>query len=183
MTRVAAIDCGTNSIRLLVADVANGSLTDLTRQMRVVRLGQGVDRTGEFAEEALARTFKALDDYAATCRLLRVEHIRFVATSATRDARNRDVFLEGVRSRIGVTPDVISGDEEAALSFRGVTSSITQRARSVPRCRPWRRLHRTGPRRARARFRVLHGRWLCAPHGAAPRERPANGAGAGGRGG
>lgn len=126
MTRVAAIDCGTNSIRLLVADVDPSSrrLTDLTRQMRVVRLGQGVDRTGEFAPEALARTFVALDAYAATCRELGAERIRFVATSATRDARNRDEFLDGVRSRIGVTPEVISGHEEAGLSFRGVVSAV-----------------------------------------------------------
>src|SRR6187402_365450 len=101
MTRVAAIDCGTNSIRLLVADVsADGSLTDLTREMTVVRLGQGVDRTGEFAPEALVRTFAAIDEYAATCRSLGAERIRFVATSATRDARNREVFIEGVRERL-----------------------------------------------------------------------------------
>jgi len=125
MTRVAAIDCGTNSIRLLVADVdAAGVLTDLTREMRVVRLGQGVDRTGEFASEALERTFDALDDYAATCRDLGVERTRFVATSATRDARNREAFLDGVFSRIGVLPDVISGHEEASLSFRGVVSAV-----------------------------------------------------------
>jgi exopolyphosphatase/guanosine-5'-triphosphate,3'-diphosphate pyrophosphatase len=126
MTRVAAIDCGTNSIRLLVADVdrATGKLTDLTRQMRVVRLGQDVDRTGEFAAEALARTFEALDSYASTCHLLRVERTRFVATSATRDARNRDEFLNGVEARIGVTPEVISGDEEATLSFQGVISAV-----------------------------------------------------------
>ena len=125
MTRVAAIDCGTNSIRLLVADVVDGRLVDLTREMRVVKLGQGVDKTGEFAEEALERTFAALDDYAATCRSLDVDRIRFVATSATRDARNREVFLDGVRSRIGVTPEVISGHEEASLSFRGVVSAVT----------------------------------------------------------
>ncbi len=125
MTRVAAIDCGTNSIRLLVADVADGQLTDLVREMRVVRLGQGVDRTGEFAEEALVRTFAALDDYAATCRELGVERVRFVATSATRDARNRERFLEGVRERLGVTPQVISGHEEASLSFNGVVSAVT----------------------------------------------------------
>ncbi|MGC4174530.1 exopolyphosphatase [Demequina sp.] len=124
MTRVAAIDCGTNSIRLLVADVADGRLTDLTREMRVVKLGQGVDKTGEFAAEALERTFAALDDYADTIRSLGAERVRFVATSATRDARNREVFLEGVRSRLGVTPEVISGHEEASLSFRGVVSSV-----------------------------------------------------------
>ena len=126
MTRVAAIDCGTNSIRLLVADVdAAGALTDLTREMRVVKLGQGVDRTGEFASEALERTFAALDDYAATCRELGVERTRFVATSATRDARNREEFLDGVFARVGVLPDVISGHEEATLSFRGVVSAVS----------------------------------------------------------
>ena len=129
MTRVAAIDCGTNSIRLLVADVSpDGSLADLTREMTVVRLGQDVDRTGEFAPEALERTFAAIDDYAATCRRLGAQRIRFVATSATRDARNREVFLQGVRERLGVTPDVISGGEEAALSFRGVVSAVTGEA-------------------------------------------------------
>lgn len=124
MTRVAAIDCGTNSIRLLIADVAGGSLTDVVRTMTVVRLGQGVDSTGEFAADALDRTFAAVDQYAAMCREHDVESIRFVATSATRDATNRDVFLEGVRDRIGVVPEVITGDEEARLSFRGATSVL-----------------------------------------------------------
>ena len=126
MTRVAGIDCGTNSIRLLIADVdlEAGTLTDVTRQMTVVRLGQGVDRTGEFAAAALERTFAATDDYAAQCREAGVQAIRFVATSATRDARNRDVFLDGVRERLGVTPEVITGDEEARLSFRGATSVL-----------------------------------------------------------
>jgi exopolyphosphatase/guanosine-5'-triphosphate,3'-diphosphate pyrophosphatase len=125
MTRVAAIDCGTNSIRLLVADAVDGRLVDLTREMRVVKLGQGVDKTGEFAAEALERTFAALDDYAETCRSLGAERVRFVATSATRDARNREVFLAGVLGRIGVTPEVISGHEEASLSFRGVVSAVS----------------------------------------------------------
>lgn len=124
MPRVAAIDCGTNSIRLLIADVENGTLTDVTRQMIVVRLGQGVDATGEFAPDALERTFAAVDAYAAACREQRAESIRFVATSATRDARNREVFLEGVHARLGVTPEVISGHEEAALSFAGVVSAV-----------------------------------------------------------
>ncbi|WP_062519692.1 Ppx/GppA phosphatase family protein [Demequina silvatica] len=124
--RVAAIDCGTNSIRLLIADVdlATGSLVDVVRTMTVVRLGQGVDRTGEFAAEALQRTFAATDVYAAQCREHGVEAIRFVATSATRDARNREVFLSGVESRLGVAPEVISGAEEAALSFRGATGAL-----------------------------------------------------------
>ncbi len=124
MNRVAAIDCGTNSIRLLVADVEGGRLTDVVRTMIVVRLGQGVDQTGEFAADALERTFAAVDEFASQCRELGVESIRFVATSASRDARNRDEFLEGVRQRLGVMPEVISGEEEALLSFRGATSVL-----------------------------------------------------------
>lgn len=126
MTRVAAVDCGTNSIRLLIADVsADGTrLTDVVRTMTVVRLGQGVDKTGEFAPDALERTFASTDDYAAQCREHGVTAIRFVATSATRDARNRDAFMAGIEARLGVTPEVISGAEEAALSFRGAISVI-----------------------------------------------------------
>lgn len=126
MMRVAAIDCGTNSIRLLIADVdtARGTLTDVVRRMIVVRLGQGVDRTGEFAADALVRTFAATDEYAAQCREHGVEAIRFVATSATRDARNRDEFIDGVRARLGVAPEVVSGTEEAELSFRGALSAL-----------------------------------------------------------
>ncbi|MDN4474098.1 Ppx/GppA phosphatase family protein [Demequina zhanjiangensis] len=126
MTRVAAIDCGTNSIRLLIADVDTqaGTLTDVVRTMTVVRLGQGVDKTGEFAAEALERTFAATDEIAQQCADAGVKAIRFVATSATRDARNRDVFLDGIRERLGVTPEVITGDEEARLSFRGATSVL-----------------------------------------------------------
>ena len=127
MTRVAAVDCGTNSLRLLIADVTDGRLTDVVRTMTVVRLGQGVDRTGEFAADALERTFAAVDEAASLCREHGVDAIRFAATSATRDARNREVFLEGVRERLGVTPEVISGQEEAALSFRGATSVLDAR--------------------------------------------------------
>ncbi|MFV0254252.1 MAG: exopolyphosphatase [Beutenbergiaceae bacterium] len=124
MTRVAAIDCGTNSIRLLIADASPDQgggvdLDDVVRLMKVVRLGQGVDRTGEFDAEALERTLAATDDYARLCREHQVTAIRFVATSATRDARNRDVFIDGVRQRLGVEPEVISGTEEASLSFAG----------------------------------------------------------------
>jgi len=123
--RVAAIDCGTNSIRLLVADAdADGRLVDVVREMRIVRLGQGVDRTGRFGDDALARTFTALDDYAATIRDTGAERVRMVATSATRDAANRDVFIDGVRGRLGVTPDVVTGDEEAQLSFAGATADL-----------------------------------------------------------
>lgn len=126
--RVAGIDCGTNSIRLLVADVDDaGRLTDLDRRMEVVRLGQGVDRTGRLAPEALERTLDAARRYAAICADLGAERIRFVATSATRDAENRGDFVDGVRAALGVEPEVVSGDEEAALSFRGATSVLAGR--------------------------------------------------------
>jgi exopolyphosphatase/guanosine-5'-triphosphate,3'-diphosphate pyrophosphatase len=122
-TRVAAIDCGTNSIRLLVADVlADGTLSELDRRMEIVRLGQGVDRTGELAPEALARTLAATATYATVATELGATRVRFVATSATRDARNRDEFVAGVRAALGVDPEVASGEEEALLSFRGATS-------------------------------------------------------------
>jgi exopolyphosphatase/guanosine-5'-triphosphate,3'-diphosphate pyrophosphatase len=126
VTRVAAIDCGTNSIRLLVADVDPdaGTLTDLDRRMEVVRLGQGVDRTGRIAPEAMARTLDATRRYAAVCRELGVEAVRFVATSASRDAENRDEFVAGVREALGVEPEVIGGVEEAQLSFRGATGVL-----------------------------------------------------------
>ena len=126
MTRVGAIDCGTNSIRLLVADVdpAAGKLVDLHREMRVVRLGQDVDRTGRLAPEALERTLRATRDYADRCRELGVERVRFVATSASRDAENRQDFVAGVRALLGVDPEVVSGWEEAHLSFVGATREL-----------------------------------------------------------
>lgn len=122
--RVAAIDCGTNSIRLLVADITGGRVDDVVRRMEIVRLGQGVDRTGRLSAEALARTFGALDDYAGVIEQTGAVRVRMVATSATRDAANRDEFVEGVRRRIGVAPDVVSGEEEAALSFAGATADL-----------------------------------------------------------
>jgi exopolyphosphatase/guanosine-5'-triphosphate,3'-diphosphate pyrophosphatase len=127
VTRVAAIDCGTNSIRLLIADIDPGNgttLKDVWREMRVVRLGQGVDAAGELAPEALARTFAATADYARLIREHGAADVRFVATSASRDARNRDVFVNGVRRLLGVEPEVISGAEEAALSFAGASSVL-----------------------------------------------------------
>ncbi|MFJ8333450.1 exopolyphosphatase [Streptomyces sp. NPDC094437] len=129
MTRVAAIDCGTNSIRLLVADVdpAGGELVDLDRRMTIVRLGQGVDRTGRLAPEALERTFAACRDYAAVIAEHGARHLRFVATSASRDASNRDDFVRGVRDILGVEPEVITGDQEAAFSFTGATRELTAR--------------------------------------------------------
>ncbi|WP_125610669.1 Ppx/GppA phosphatase family protein [Specibacter cremeus] len=123
--RVAAIDCGTNSIRLLIADVTDaGVLTDVHREMRVVRLGQGVDASGMLAADALERTFAATDDYAALIRDHGAERVRFVATSATRDAGNRDVFIRGITERLGVEPEVVTGDEEAELSFNGAASVL-----------------------------------------------------------
>jgi exopolyphosphatase/guanosine-5'-triphosphate,3'-diphosphate pyrophosphatase len=148
MTRVAAIDCGTNSIRLLVADVEPGggpagasragsgrqvsgqdapSLTDLHREMEVVRLGHGVDRTGVIDPVAMERTLVAARRYAGTCRDLGAERVRFVATSASRDARNAAEFVAGVQRAFGdldVTPEVVSGAEEAELSFAGATGDL-----------------------------------------------------------
>lgn len=124
---VAAIDCGTNSIRLLLAEPGpDGGLRELDRRMEIVRLGQGVDATGAFHPDALARTFAATDAYAEAVRAagVGVERIRFVATSAARDAQNRDEFFAGVHARLGVTPDIISGDEEARLSFAGAVSGV-----------------------------------------------------------
>jgi exopolyphosphatase / guanosine-5'-triphosphate,3'-diphosphate pyrophosphatase len=126
VTRVAAVDCGTNSIRLLVADVdpGAGTLADVERRMEIVRLGQGVDRTGRIAPEALERTLDATRRYAAVCEAAGVEAIRFVATSASRDAENRDEFVTGVRALLGVEPEVVAGDEEARLSFAGATREL-----------------------------------------------------------
>ncbi|BDH03400.1 Ppx/GppA phosphatase family protein [Streptomyces seoulensis] len=127
MTRVAAVDCGTNSIRLLVADAdpATGELTDLDRRMTIVRLGQGVDRTGRLAPEALERTFAACREYAEVIRELGVSRVRFVATSASRDAENRDEFVRGVVDILGVEPEVITGDQEAEFSFTGATGELS----------------------------------------------------------
>ena len=122
--RVAAIDCGTNSIRLLIADVENGKLTDVVRTMVIVRLGEGVDKTGEFSQAALTRTFAAIDTYAALITEHNPELVRFVATSASRDVSNRAEFVDGIVARLGIEPDIISGDEEAALSFLGATADL-----------------------------------------------------------
>ena len=122
--RVAAIDCGTNSIRLLIADVQGDNFREVIREMEIVRLGQGVDQTGEFHPDAIARTFTAVDKFAIEIAKRGVEKIRFCATSATRDAINRDLFIDGVKARLGVTPEVITGEEEAALSFAGATKDL-----------------------------------------------------------
>ena len=122
--RVAAIDCGTNSIRLLIADIENGTLTDVVRTMVIVRLGEGVDKTGEFSPAALARTFAAIETFALLISQHQPERVRFVATSASRDVSNRSEFMDGVLSRLGIEPDIISGDEEAELSFLGATADL-----------------------------------------------------------
>lgn len=126
--RVAAIDCGTNSVRMLVAEASAQGVVELDRRLRITRLGQGVDATGEFHPDALARTFAACDEYAEVLRSYGVERTRFVATSAARDARNRERFFEGVRQRMGVEAEVISGEEEAQLSFRGALSACADAA-------------------------------------------------------
>ncbi len=133
MTRVAAVDCGTNSIRLLVADVTAEGLRDVHREMRIVRLGQGVDATGEFAPEALARTRAALSDYAALMRDYEVAAVRMVATSAARDVGNRDAFFAMTSEVLGaVVPgavaEVITGAQEAELSFRGAVGELDSAA-------------------------------------------------------
>jgi exopolyphosphatase/guanosine-5'-triphosphate,3'-diphosphate pyrophosphatase len=137
--RVAAIDCGTNSIRLLIADIrpgesaraavdrtgpADGPLTDLAREMRIVRLGEGVDQTGRLSEAALARTMGALREYAGLIEQAKPEAIRMVATSATRDAANAREFADQVTAILGAAPEVITGDEEARLSFTGATREL-----------------------------------------------------------
>ena len=122
--RVAAIDCGTNSIRLLIADIDGNNFREIVRDMEIVRLGQGVDQTGQFHPDAIARTLAAVDKFAAEIAKRGVEKIRFCATSATRDATNRHLFVDGVRERLGIELEVISGDEEAALSFAGAIKDL-----------------------------------------------------------
>ena len=124
--RVAAIDCGTNSIRLLIADIDGTNFREIVREMEIVRLGQGVDKTGQFHPDAITRTLAAVDSYARTIAAKGVEKIRFCATSATRDATNRDLFINGVKERLGIEPEVIPGEVEAALSFQGATKDFNK---------------------------------------------------------
>ena len=122
--RVAAIDCGTNSIRLLIADVSGENFREIYRDMEIVRLGQWVDKTGQFHPDAIARTLSAVDKYVLEIARRGVEKIRFCATSATRDATNRQLFIDGVVEKLGIAPEVISGEEEAFLSFTGATKEL-----------------------------------------------------------
>lgn len=126
MSRVAAIDCGTNSIRLLIADITNGNFHEVLRTMEVVRLGQGVDQNKAFHPDAIARTLAVVEKFANQINSKGVQQIRFCATSATRDATNRDLFIDGVRNILGVEVEVISGAQEAALSFSGATKNLMQ---------------------------------------------------------
>jgi exopolyphosphatase / guanosine-5'-triphosphate,3'-diphosphate pyrophosphatase len=124
-TRLAAVDVGTNSTRLLVADVAGGAIVVThAREMVITRLGKGVDRAGRFDPQALARTLEVLAGYAETCRRLGVTRRRVVATSATRDAADRRAFLDGVRDLLGVDAEVLTGEAEAALTYRGATADL-----------------------------------------------------------
>ena len=163
--RVAAIDCGTNSIRLLVADVdpERGTLTDVDRRMEIVRLGQGVDTSGRLAPEALDRTMHALSGYAAVITRLDASDVRMAATSAARDAANAGEFVRRVTAVLGAAPEVLSGDEEARLSFTGATAELDGVPSAEPaisgrghrrrlyRVRPWRGGHGVGGRQRRHR--------------------------------
>ena len=120
---VAALDCGTNTLRLLVATTdETGRLVEFDRQLRFAGLGQGVDATGQFADEAMERGWAIVDEYLPVIKRLGATRARFVATSAARDAANRQVFFDGVRERLGIDPELISGQEEAQLSFNGAIS-------------------------------------------------------------
>lgn len=132
--RVAALDCGTNSLRLLVADIdaERATLTDVDRRMEIVRLGQGVDKTGRLSPRALDRTLDALSGYAGIIARSGAETVRMVATSATRDAENADDFVRRVKEVLGVGPEVLSGDEEARLSFTGATAELAAESVKPP---------------------------------------------------
>ena len=126
MSRVAAIDCGTNSIRLLIADITGGNFKEVLRTMEIVRLGQGVDQNKSFHPYAIARALSAVEKFAQLIASKGVEKIRFCATSATRDASNRELFTNGVKKILGVEVEVIPGEQEAALSFIGATKELSQ---------------------------------------------------------
>jgi exopolyphosphatase / guanosine-5'-triphosphate,3'-diphosphate pyrophosphatase len=134
MTRVAAIDCGTNSLRLLVADVdpTAGTLVDVDRRTEIVRLGQGVDATGRLADEALERMLAVARFYAELAREAEVDQVRVVATSALRDAADRQAFSSGMRALFGVEPEIVSGDAEAALAFAGAAWFLRDRGHEGP---------------------------------------------------
>ncbi|HET8559409.1 MAG TPA: Ppx/GppA phosphatase family protein [Marmoricola sp.] len=135
MTRVAAFDCGTNSLRLLVADLdpETGAEHEVLREMRIVRLGEGVDRSGRISDAAMARVLGAVDEFAALARDAGAGAVRFCATSAARDAANAGDFVAGVRQRVGVQPEVLDGLEEARASYAGATRSLPAEGSAAPR--------------------------------------------------
>lgn len=124
LSRVAAIDCGTNSIRLLIADISDGNFREIARTMEIVRLGEGVDKNKSFDPKAIERTLKAVSEFSEEIKRRGASVIRFCATSATRDAENRALFVDGVKQILGIEPEVISGDEEARLSFMGAVREL-----------------------------------------------------------
>ena len=126
MSRVAAIDCGTNSIRLLIADITGGNFKEVLRTMEIVRLGQGVDQNKSFHPDAINRTLAAVEKFSQLIAVKGVEKLRFCATSATRDASNRNLFTDGVKQILGVEVEVIPGEQEATLSFIGATKELSQ---------------------------------------------------------
>lgn len=132
VARYGAIDCGTNALRLLVADVIDGELREITREMRTVRLGEGVDSTGEFTPAALERTFAALNEYARMIDDLDVSALRIVATSASRDVRNAYEMIDGFQRRVGVVPEVIDGLAEARLSYAGAVRGLPDGVSDFP---------------------------------------------------
>ncbi|HEU4566716.1 MAG TPA: exopolyphosphatase [Marmoricola sp.] len=125
-TRVAAFDCGTNSLRVLVADLdpVSGTETEVLREMRIVRLGEGVDRTGRISDAAMRRVLTAVEDFAELVRDAGAAAVRFCATSAARDAANAAEFMAAVRERVGVDPEVLDGLDEARASYAGATRSL-----------------------------------------------------------
>lgn len=128
---VAAIDCGTNSIRLLITEIDGTAKTDFTREMRVVRLGQDVDRTGTLAPEAVERTLEACREYARVIEAVGVDVVSFAATSAVRDAGNAAEFSDAVEAVLGVRPRVLTGEEEARASFEGATGDVADALTAV----------------------------------------------------
>jgi exopolyphosphatase/guanosine-5'-triphosphate,3'-diphosphate pyrophosphatase len=128
--RVAVVDLGTNTTRLLVAEVQDGRLEELEKQTTITRLGQGVDATGRLADEAMDRVRGTLDDYRQTIDRLKAEDVIAVATSAMRDADNGPDFRDELNRRYGIDARTISGDEEARLTFLGATSGRTAAAES-----------------------------------------------------
>jgi exopolyphosphatase/guanosine-5'-triphosphate,3'-diphosphate pyrophosphatase len=126
MSQVAVIDCGTNSIRLLIAETSGSTIKEVIRTMEIVRLGQGVDENKAFHPDAINRTLLAVKSFKEIIDRNNVDKIRFCATSATRDASNRNIFIDGVRDILNIQVEVIPGEEEAALSFTGATYQLDQ---------------------------------------------------------